>query len=221
MHRSAWNRNSANFAFWGFCELRLYGVLRRSRPASAAGIMRSEQALARPTGQEGKDAMASNPLIGTWRLLSWENRSVEDGQLSYPHGEDATGYIIYNEDGYMFVAIMAPQRLIFAHDDLLSATKEEEALAEETYFSCCGRYEFLGDRVVHHVELSLFPNWIGVDQERLVDLRGERLTLSTRALLLRGIQQTAHLIWERISTSKQQALIHPSAWNRISRKVIS
>jgi hypothetical protein len=152
--------------------------------------------------------MASNPLIGTWRLLSWENRSVEDGQLSYPHGEDATGYIIYNEDGYMFVAIMAPQRLIFAHDDLLSATKEEEALAEETYFSYCGRYEFLGDRVVHHVELSLFPNWIGVDQERLVDLRGERLTLSTRALLLRGIQQTAHLIWERISTSKQQALIH-------------
>jgi hypothetical protein len=43
----------------------------------------------------------------------------------------------------------------------------------------------------------------GGDQERLVDLRGERLTLSTRALLLRGIQRTAHLIWERVSTSKQ------------------
>jgi hypothetical protein len=90
--------------------------------------------------------MASNPLIGTWRLLSWQNRSLEDGQLSYPLGEDATGYIIYNEDGYMFVAIMAPQRLRFAHDDLLSATKEEEALAEETYLSYCGRYEFLGDK---------------------------------------------------------------------------
>ena len=103
----------------------------------------------------------------------------------------------------MFVAIMASHRLRFAHDDLLSATKEEEAQAEETYVSYCGRYDFLGDRVVHHVELSLFPNWIGGDQERLVDLRGERLTLSTRALLLRGIQQTAHLIWERVSTSKQ------------------
>jgi hypothetical protein len=53
------------------------------------------------------------------------------------------------------------------------------------------------------VELSLFPKWIGGDQERLVDLRGERLTLSTRALLLRGIQQKAPLIWERVSTSKQ------------------
>jgi hypothetical protein len=75
--------------------------------------------------------MASNPLIGTWRLLSWENRSVEDGQVSYPLGEDAAGYIIYNEDGYMFVAIMAPHRLRFAPDDLPSATKEEQALAEE------------------------------------------------------------------------------------------
>ena len=115
--------------------------------------------------------MASNPLIGTWRLLSWENRSVEDGQVSYPLGKDATGYIMYNQDGYMFVAIMAPHRLRFATDDLLSATKEEEAQAEETYVSYCGRYDFLGDRVVHHVELSLFPNWIGGDQERLVDLR--------------------------------------------------
>jgi Lipocalin-like domain len=89
--------------------------------------------------------MASNPLIGTWRLLPWENRSVEDGQVSYPLGEDATGYIMYNEDGYMFVAIMAPHRRRFAADDLLSATKEEEAQAEESYVSYCGRYDFDGD----------------------------------------------------------------------------
>ena len=64
-------------------------------------------------------------------------------------------------------------------------------------------YDFLADTVVHHVEMSLFPNWIGGDQERLVDLRGNRLTLSTQALLLRGIQQTAHLIWERVLRSEQ------------------
>jgi hypothetical protein len=142
--------------------------------------------------------MIPNPLIGTWRLISWENRSTSDGKVSYPLGEDATGYIMYNKDGYMFVAIMAPHRLKFATDDLLSATKEEEAQAEESYVSYCGRYEFLGERVVHRVELSLFPNWVGGDQERLVDLRGNRLTLSTRPLLLRGIQQSAHLIWERV-----------------------
>ena len=93
---------------------------------------------------------------------------------------------MYNDDGYMFVAIMAPHRLRFAADDLLSATKEEEALAEETYLSYCGRYDFLGDTVVHHVEMSLFPNWIGGDQVRVVDLRGNRLTLSTRAPITQG-----------------------------------
>ena len=142
--------------------------------------------------------MTPNPLIGTWRLVSWENRNLVDGQISYPLGKDAVGYIMYNQDGYMFVAIMGSNRLKFAAEDLLSGTPEEEAQAEETYVSYCGKYEFRGDTVVHHVELSLFPNWVGVDQERLVEVRGNRLTLSTGPILLRGTQQTAHLIWERV-----------------------
>jgi hypothetical protein len=140
--------------------------------------------------------MTSNPLIGTWRLLSWENRSV-DGQISYPLGKDAVGYIMYNPDGYMFVAIMRPNRLKFVAGDLLSGSTEEKAQAASTYVSYCGRYKFRGDTVVHHVELSLYPNWVGVEQERLVELTGNRLTLSTRPILLGGIQQTAHLVWER------------------------
>src|SRR5215208_2570570 len=34
IHRSAWNRNSANFAFREFCELRLLGILGSSYPPS-------------------------------------------------------------------------------------------------------------------------------------------------------------------------------------------
>jgi hypothetical protein len=52
--------------------------------------------------------MTTNLLIGTWRLISWENRSVDGQKISYPLGEDAAGYIMYNEDGYMFVAISRP-----------------------------------------------------------------------------------------------------------------
>jgi len=141
--------------------------------------------------------MMPNPLIGTWRLVSWENRSL-DGQISYPLGEDAVGYIMYNEDGYMFVAITRPDRGGFAAGDLLSGSTQEKALAASTYVSYCGRYELRGETVVHHVELSLFPNWVGVDQERLVEVTGNRLTLSTHPILLGGMQSTAHLIWERV-----------------------
>jgi hypothetical protein len=141
--------------------------------------------------------MRSNPLIGTWRLVSWENRGA-DGGITYPLGEDAVGYIMYNPDGYMSVAIMRPDRAMFVAGDLLSGSPEEKARAAGTYVSYCGRYEFRGDTVVHQVELSLFPNWVGVDQERLVEVTGDRLTLSTRPILLGGMQRTAHLILERV-----------------------
>ena len=142
--------------------------------------------------------MTSNPLISTWKLISWETRSVDGQQISHPLGKDAVGYIMYNEDGYMLVAIMRANRAKFAARDLLRGSTEEKAQAADTYVSYCGRYEFQGDTVVHHVDLSLFPNWVGVRQERLVELTGNRLTLSTRPILLGDEPQTAHLIWERV-----------------------
>ena len=144
--------------------------------------------------------MPSNPLVGTWLLTAWENRTA-DGDIIHPLGEDASGYIAYNDDGYIFVAIMRPARTQFLAGDLLSASTEEKAGAAESYVSYCGRYELQGDTVIHHVELSLFPNWVGVDQQRLVNISGDRLTLRTRPLLLDGKQQTAHLVWERVRGS--------------------
>jgi hypothetical protein len=166
--------------------------------------------------------MSSNPLVGTWRLLSWENRTL-DGEVSHPLGGDASGYIAYTEDGYVFVAIMGAARRPCASlnrprnsrpaqrgesparagvSGVTRSTQTtgdlEKAGAAETYVSYCGRYEFHGDTVLHHVELSLFPNWLGVTQERLVKISGDQLTLSTLPLLLQGRQQTAHLLWERV-----------------------
>jgi hypothetical protein len=143
-----------------------------------------------------------NPLIGTWRLVSWENRSVGDGEVSHPLGRDAVGYIMYGRDGYMSVAISRPDRARFAAGDLLGGGTGERARAAETYVSYCGRYEFRGETVVHFVELSLFPNWVGAEQERLVEVAGDRLTLSTRPMVLGGVLRTASLTWERVQTAE-------------------
>ena len=149
------------------------------------------------------EAMASNPLVGTWRLVSWENRSAVDGRVSYPLGRDVVGYIMYGDDGYVSVATMRSDRAKFATEDLLGGEAQERAQAAGTYVSYCGRHEFRGDTVIHRVELSLFPNWVGVAHERLVEAKGNRLTLSTRPILLGGVRQTAHLIWEAVGTSEQ------------------
>ena len=129
--------------------------------------------------------MTANPLIGTWRLVTRENQSL-DGHISHPFGRDAVGYILYNADGYMSVTIMRPDRVNFALGDLLAGSPEEKVQAAETYMSYGGRYEFRGDIVIHHVEVSLFPNWVGGRQERLVELTGNPLILSTRPMLLSG-----------------------------------
>jgi Lipocalin-like domain len=93
-------------------------------------------------------------------------------------GTDALGYLLYTAEHRFAVMISRTGRARFAASDLLSGTTAEKARAGEGFVAYAGRYSFYGDQVVHHVELSLFPNWVGTDQQRTVDLAGDRLTLS-------------------------------------------
>jgi hypothetical protein len=51
-----------------------------------------------------------------------------------------------------------------------AAPDAEIAAAARDYFAYCGTYELRGGEVVHRVELSLLPNWIGAEQVQLVML---------------------------------------------------
>ena len=139
-------------------------------------------------------------LVGAWRLVSWENRAA-DGQVTHPMGADALGYVLYTADGRFSVTISRAGRAGFAAGDLLGGTAQEKAWAVEGFVAYAGRYSFHGDRVIHHVELSLFPNWVGSDQERWVELAGDRLTVSASPLLLAGKRQVPRLVWERVDPS--------------------
>jgi Lipocalin-like domain len=140
---------------------------------------------------------ARDALVGAWRLVSWENQAA-DGQVTHPMGTDPIGYVLYTADGRFSITISRRDRAGFAAGDLLSGTTEEKARAMEGFVAYAGHYTFDGDRVIHHVELSLFPNWLGSDQERWVELAGDRLTLSASPLLLAGKQQIPRLVWERV-----------------------
>lgn len=144
--------------------------------------------------------MAQNSFVGAWRLLSWENRST-DGRVSYPMGRNVAGYILYTADGYMNVAIMAADRPHFSSgDDALGGTVEERAQAAKTYLSYAGSYEIGDGEILHHVQVSLFPNWVGGTQRRFYELDGDRLTLSTAPMLLAGTERRAYLVWERAAS---------------------
>lgn len=136
-------------------------------------------------------------FVGTWKLLSLELRS-EDGGISYPLGNDAKGIIIYSADGYMSVILSGADRARFAVDDSLGGTEKEKADAYSTYFSYCGPYEVRGNVVIHHIELSSFPNWSGTDKERFFKFDDNKLILSASPYLVGGKEQTPYVIWERV-----------------------
>jgi hypothetical protein len=70
-------------------------------------------------------------------------------------GTDAIGYVIYAADGRFSITISRRRRAGFVAGDLLSGTTEEKARAMEGFVAYAGRYSFLGNRVIHHVEVSL------------------------------------------------------------------
>ena len=141
--------------------------------------------------------MAQNSFVGTWRLISAEHRD-SDGQVAYLYGKDPVGYIMYNDDGHMAVAIASSGRSNFVSEDRVTATAEEKVAAVNTYTSYCGTYEIRDDRVIHHVEVSLFPNRVGTDQERIFRFDDDTLSLTTPPLLSGGKRRVGHLVWKRV-----------------------
>ena len=138
----------------------------------------------------------SERFIGTWKLVSFEYRS--GSQVTYPYGKDAVGYIMYNDEGYMSVAVMTSKRRRFASVDMIGGTTEEKAAAADTYLSYCGRYKVNKDKVTHMVEVSSYPNWVGENLERFYKFEEDKLTLSTPLMIVDGKQRIGYLVWKRI-----------------------
>jgi hypothetical protein len=138
--------------------------------------------------------MTQSSLVGTWKLVSWELRD-DQGQISYPFGRDAIGYLTYTDDGHMSVIITTSDRQPFAEDDMLRGTVVEKATAAETCVAYCGTYQIDGDIVRIQVEASMFPNWLGTTQERTIEREGERIAFSLPPSLWYGKRQTARLVW--------------------------
>lgn len=140
--------------------------------------------------------MSENPLVGTWRLVSFEVQD-EAGHIEFPFGRDAVGFITYTGDGHMAVQFGRADRDRLAVGDWLDAGNDEIAMAAHDYFAYCGTYEFAGGEVTHHIALSLMPNWIGGELVRRAVFDRDRVTLTTPPTPVSGQQQIATLIWQR------------------------
>ena len=141
--------------------------------------------------------MTDKSIVGTWQLQAFEYQA-EDGSRIYPMGPDAFGYITYTDAGYMCAAIQEGGRENFKIPHRLDGTPEEKVKAADSFMSYCGRYRVEEGKVVHVVEISSFPNWVGGEQERKIEWQEDGgLNLTTPPMMIGGKPHTVHVKWKR------------------------
>jgi hypothetical protein len=72
-------------------------------------------------------------VVGTWRLKVF-GRHTADGNVSFPLGPDAVGYLAYTPDGYVFVSMMRRERPALVSQSWIEPTLQNRA-------ECRGRSE--------------------------------------------------------------------------------
>ncbi|MEM8861378.1 MAG: lipocalin-like domain-containing protein [Chloroflexota bacterium] len=116
--------------------------------------------------------MLLNDLIGTWFLQEWD--CTLDGKYhNHPFGRDAQGVISYSPSGRMSAILMKPNRSHLSVPSLVQATAEEKMMVLDGYVSYAGTWQVKDGQVIHSVDHSLLPNWIGTDLIRKISWTAE------------------------------------------------
>jgi hypothetical protein len=141
-------------------------------------------------------------LIGTWRLVEW-TFTVDNSRPTRPWGGDPGGLLTYTEDGRMSATLMSHGRPTVPTRTLSAAPIGIRAAAAAGYLSYAGSYSMDGTSVLHHIELSLMPNWVGTTERRLIEWTpssdGYDLILSTPPTRTDGGRLAVNrLHWERV-----------------------
>ena len=131
-----------------------------------------------------------------WRLVSWE-RHFEDGTSQRDPRTES--YIIYTETGHMCFVAMDPDRPEWNSSG--APTAEEALSAIAGFATYCGTVEVnLEERyVVHHVEMELRPNSVGVSRRRFFEFTGpDQIVLTVDPAELRPPVVASTVVWERV-----------------------
>ena len=142
-------------------------------------------------------ASSPGPLIGVWKLRSCL-RTFKDGRTEHPFGENPVGRLEYDRAGRMSALLMRPGR----RSTLPAGTELDKASSEELRNAVTGFVAYFGtfeveegtQTVIHHVEASLFPSWVGTDLKRRFRFDSGRLILTSPAP-----DRSDEVIWERES----------------------
>ena len=137
-------------------------------------------------------------IVGTYRVGLMEYYG-EDGEVGRPYGEQPLGFAFYSAEGYTSTILSRPDREHFAGGDIMSGTDAEKLAAFATAGAFSGRWELVDDTILHHLECTTFPNWVGTTQVRPFEVDEDTLTLYPPKMLMNGAIRSAKVRLDRIT----------------------
>ena len=146
-------------------------------------------------------------IIGTWELVSYKAFNQDNPEdIVYPMGKAARGQIMYSQDGYMAAVLQDESVEPYERDWTRGTTRELANVAKQTN-AYCGPFsldEQPGNKqkVIHHAQIAVPPNWAGTSQLRLaemIDEDGEKFLIlgPEWALEVKGIKRILKLKWRK------------------------
>ena len=118
----------------------------------------------------------ASPVLGTWKLRSYEREELATGRRHNQFGEHPEGYIGYSPDGRMYAMFIREDRP--TPRDVVP-TEEEGVQLLGSMVAYAGTYTLGENQVIHHIDISWNQGWTGTDQVRYFELDGTRLTITT------------------------------------------
>ena len=108
------------------------------------------------------------PIVGNWRLVSFEREYQGAAEREYPMGRAPTGYILFLPEGRMAVVITGEGRKA-------PTTDQDRVGLFNSLVAYTGGYRVDGDKWITQVEVSANPAWVGTEQTRSFRVTGDRL----------------------------------------------
>ena len=142
----------------------------------------------------GQHQSLKDRLIGTWALVSWEQQK-SDGSKVQRYGANPTGIAFFDAGGRYIITVMRSDRANYASNALWQGTAEENKATASGTITYFGTYSVTeaDSSIAIHIEGSSFPNWNGANQERIVAIIEDQLTLTVRP----PTGETVDVIWKR------------------------
>jgi hypothetical protein len=129
----------------------------------------------------GQKQSLKEQLVGTWTLLSWEQKKG-DGTKLERYGTNPKGIAFFDAGGRYIITVMRSDRAKYASNALWQGSPEENKETADGTITYFGTYSIseADSSIAIHVEGSSFPNWNTTDQKRFVAIVGQQLTLTVR-----------------------------------------